>query len=177
MRPELGRVIQEIEKAIVGKRAVIEKTVMALLAEGHVLLDDVPGVGKTTLAVALGRSMALKSQRIQFTPDVLPSDIVGFSVYDRNTGAFSYRPGALSGANLVLGDEINRATPRTQSALLECMEEKQVTIDGVTTKLEAPFIAIATQNPVETQGTFPLPEAQLDRFLIKTDMGYPSGEF
>ena len=176
MRPELGRVIQEIEKAIVGKRAVIEKTVMALLAEGHVLLDDVPGVGKTTLAVALGRSMALKSQRIQFTPDVLPSDIVGFSVYDRNTGAFSYRPGALSGANLVLGDEINRASSKTQSALLEAMEERQVTVDGTTYPLPRPFMVIATQNSVGTAGTQLLPYAQMDRFMMRLSVGYPDYE-
>ena len=173
VRSELEAVCREIEKAIVGKRDVIEKILMALLAEGHVLLDDVPGVGKTTLAVALSRAMALKYQRVQFTPDVLPSDLTGFSLYDKNAGAFVYRPGALNGANLLLGDEINRASSKTQSALLEAMEEKQVTVDGETYPLASPFMVIATQNSVGTAGTQLLPYAQMDRFIVRLTMGYP----
>ncbi|MBR4444124.1 MAG: MoxR family ATPase [Clostridia bacterium] len=173
MRLELENVLREIEKAIVGKRAVIEKILTALLAEGHILLDDVPGVGKTTMAVALSRSMELAYQRVQFTPDVLPSDITGFSIYDKNSGAFVYRPGAISHANLLLGDEINRASSKTQSALLEAMEERQVTVDGATYPLACPFMVIATQNSVGTAGTQLLPYAQMDRFLVRLSMGYP----
>ncbi len=176
MRGELEKVVAEIEKVIAGKRDVIGKILMALLAEGHVLLDDVPGVGKTTLAVALGRAAGLRYRRVQFTPDVLPSDLVGFSVYDRERGDFTYRPGVLNQANLVLGDEINRASSKTQSALLEAMEERQVTVDGTTYPLEAPFLVIATENSVGTAGTSLLPYAQMDRFLVRLSLGYPDYE-
>ena len=176
MRQELDRVVAEIGKVIVGKRQEIEKLLTALLADGHVLLDDVPGVGKTTLAVALSRAVGLSFQRIQFTPDVLPSDIVGFSIYDKASGAFVYRPGVISHANLLLGDEINRAASKTQSALLEAMEERQVTVDGNTYPLEAPFLVIATQNSVGTAGTQFLPYAQMDRFLVRLSLGYPDYE-
>ncbi len=169
------KIRENINKVIVGKDDVIEHLLITMVCSGHLLLEDVPGTGKTMLAKAAAKSIDCGFKRIQFTPDLLPSDLTGINYFDQKAGEFRFRPGAVF-TNILLGDEINRATPRTQSALLECMEEKQVTIDGVTTKLEAPFIAIATQNPVETQGTFPLPEAQLDRFLIKTDMGYPSGE-
>lgn len=173
MNPQLEPILSEIEKAVVGKRGVIEKILMALLAEGHILLDDVPGVGKTTLAVALSRALGLDFSRIQFTPDVLPSDIVGFSVYDRQSGEFVYRPGAVTNANLLLGDEINRTSSKTQSALLEAMEERQITVDGHTYPLPKPFIVIATQNNVGTAGTQLLPYAQMDRFLVRLSVGYP----
>ncbi len=176
MRPELEKVVSEIEKVIAGKREVIEKILLALLADGHVLLDDVPGVGKTTLALALSRAVGLSFQRVQFTPDVLPSDLTGFSMYDQKNGGFSYRPGALSHANLILGDEINRASSKTQSALLEAMEERQVTVDGTTYPLEKPFLVIATQNSVGTTGTQFLPYAQMDRFLTRLSLGYPDYE-
>ncbi len=176
MREELSRVCLEIEKAITGKRAVIEKVLMALLAEGHILLDDVPGVGKTTLAVAVSRALGLSSRRVQFTPDVLPSDLTGFSVYDRERGAFVFQPGALIGVNLLLGDELNRASSKTQSALLEAMEERQVTAEGTTYPLEKPFSVIATQNSVGAAGTQPLPFAQMDRFAIRLTIGYPDYE-
>lgn len=176
MRPVLENVCREAEKVIAGKRAVIEKILLALLADGHVLMDDVPGVGKTTLALALSRAVGLRFRRIQFTPDVLPSDIVGFSVYDRESGALRYRPGLLSGAQLVLGDEINRAASKTQSALLETMEERQVTVDGVTYPMEKPFLVIATENSVGAAGTQPLPYAQVDRFLMRLSLGYPDHE-
>lgn len=173
MRAEAEKVIAEIEKVIAGKRDVIAKILTALLAEGHVLLDDVPGVGKTTLAVALSRAVGLAFRRVQCTPDVLPSDLVGFSMYEKETGSFKYRPGALNGANLVLVDEINRASSKTQSALLEAMEEKQVTVDGNTYRLETPFLVIATQNSVGAAGTQLLPYAQADRFLTRFSLGYP----
>ena len=173
MNLQLEPILSEIEKAVVGKRGVIEKILMALLAEGHILLDDVPGVGKTTLAVALSRALGLDFSRIQFTPDVLPSDIVGFSVYDRQSGEFVYRPGAVTNANLLLGDEINRTSSKTQSALLEAMEERQITVDGHTYPLPKPFIVIATQNNVGTVGTQLLPYAQMDRFLVRLSVGYP----
>ena len=176
MRPELQKVVAEIEKVIAGKREVIEKILMALLSEGHVLLDDVPGVGKTTLVVALGRALGLSWKRVQFTPDVLPSDLVGFSMYDKESGGFIYRPGALNSINLMLGDEINRASSKTQSALLEAMEERQVTVDGNTYPLQKPFLVIATQNSVGTAGTQHLPYAQLDRFLVRLSIGYPDYE-
>ena len=176
MRQSMEKVLREIEKVIAGKRAAIEKLLTALLAEGHVLLDDVPGVGKTTLAVALSRALGLTFQRVQFTPDVLPSDLVGFSMYDQAAGGFTYRPGALNGANLVLGDEINRAASKTQSALLEAMEEKQVTVDGRTYRLPSPFLVIATQNSVGAAGTQALPYAQVDRFLMRLSLGYPDYE-
>lgn len=176
MRPELEKVVSEIEKAITGKRNVIEKILTALLADGHVLLDDVPGVGKTTLATALSRAVDLTYQRIQFTPDVLPSDLIGFSMYDRESGGFVYREGALNRAGMVLGDEINRASSKTQSALLEAMEERQVTVDGSTYPLPRPFLVIATQNSVGTAGTQMLPYAQIDRFLVRLSLGYPDYE-
>lgn len=166
-------IIKEIEKVIIGKREVCEKVLMAILANGHILLDDVPGVGKTTLAVTLGKVLGLNYHRIQFTPDVIPSDIVGFSIYDKESGKFIYMPGVLNDANLVLADEINRTSSRTQSALLEAMEENQVTVDGKVHKLKTPFIVIATQNQVGTAGTQLLPYAQLDRFLVKLSIGYP----
>lgn len=173
MNLQLEPILSEIEKAVVGKRGVIEKILMALLAEGHILLDDVPGVGKTTLAVALSRALGLDFSRIQFTPDVLPSDIVGFSVYDRQSGEFVYRPGAVTNANLLLGDEINRTSSKTQSALLEAMEERQITVDGETHPLEKPFVVVATQNNVGTAGTQLLPYAQMDRFMARLSVGYP----
>ncbi len=176
MNSRLENVLREIEKVVVGKRETLEKVVMALLADGHILLDDVPGVGKTTLAVALSRAVGLSFRRVQFTPDVLPSDIVGFSMYDRDSGEFLYRPGAVSHVNLLLGDEINRASSRTQSALLEAMEERQVTVDGKTYTLERPFLVIATQNSVGAAGTQPLPYAQMDRFLVRLSLGYPDYE-
>ena len=173
MRPEIETIIAEIEKVIAGKRDVITKILTALLADGHVLLDDVPGVGKTTLAVAISRAVDLAFRRVQFTPDVLPSDLVGFSMYDKQSGGFAYHPGALNGANLVLGDEINRAGSKSQSALLEAMEERQVTVDGVTYPLQKPFLVIATQNSVGAAGTQFLPYAQIDRFLMRLSLGYP----
>lgn len=173
MRQELEAVLHEIQKVIVGKETVIRKILMAMIAEGHILLDDVPGVGKTTLAVAMSRALGLKYHRIQFTPDVLPSDIVGFTIYDKNSGAFVYRPGVVNDANLLLGDEINRTSSRTQSALLEAMEERQVTVDGNTYPLEKPFFVIATQNNVGAAGTQFLPYAQVDRFLVRLSIGYP----
>lgn len=176
MREQLENVIVEVEKVIAGKRKVIEKILTALLAEGHILLDDVPGVGKTTLAVALSRAVGLSFRRVQFTPDVLPSDLMGFSVYNRESGTFVYQPGALIGTNLLLGDEINRASSKTQSALLEAMEERQVTVDGQTYSLASPFLVIATENSVGTAGTQFLPYAQMDRFLVRLSLGYPDYE-
>ena len=173
MIENMQQVITEIEKVIAGKRDVIEKILTSLLADGHVLLDDLPGVGKTTLAIALSRAVGLTFKRVQFTPDVLPSDLVGFSMFDRASGSFVYHPGALSGANLLLGDEINRASSKTQSALLEAMEERQVTVDGVTHPLPDPFLVIATQNSVGAAGTQFLPYAQVDRFLVRLSLGYP----
>ena len=176
MNRELQTIIVEVEKAVVGKREVIEKILMALLADGHVLLDDIPGVGKTTLAVALSRTLGLTYNRIQFTPDVLPSDIVGFSIYNKDSGCFEYKSGVVSNTNLLLGDEINRTSSKTQSALLEAMEERQVTVDGTTYQLQKPFAVIATQNNVGTAGTQLLPYAQMDRFLVRLSIGYPDYE-
>ena len=176
MRAQLENVVREVEKAIAGKRPVIEKILTAFLAEGHVLLDDVPGVGKTTLALALSRAVGLSFRRVQFTPDVLPSDLVGFSMYDRASDGFVYRPGAVCHTNLFLGDEINRAASKTQSALLEAMEERQVTVDGETYPLEKPFLVIATENSVGNAGTEKLPYAQMDRFLVRLSLGYPDHE-
>ena len=173
MNETLQAIVNEVEKAIVGKREVIEKVLMALLSGCHVLLDDVPGVGKTTLAVAVSRTLGLRYRRVQFTPDVLPSDIVGFSMYDRQAERLRYVPGVVSDANLLLGDEINRTSSKTQSALLEAMEEGQVTVDGEVHPLNAPFCVIATQNQVGTAGTQPLPQAQMDRFLVQLTIGYP----
>ena len=170
---QLDAIMQEMRKVIAGKDDVIRKILAAILADGYILLDDVPGVGKTTLAVALGRVLGLTFRRIQFTPDVMPSDIVGFTLYDRASGSFVYRPGIVNHANLLLGDEINRTSSKTQSALLEAMEERQVTVDGDTHPLERPFLVIATQNNVGSAGTQMLPYAQMDRFLVRLSMGYP----
>ena len=174
MRKDVEKALAQVERVIVGKREVIETVFAALLADGHILLDDVPGVGKTTLAVALSRAAGLDYRRVQCTPDVLPSDIVGFTMYDRESGAFVYRPGVVNGANLLLVDEINRAPSKTQSALLEAMEERQVTVDGATYQLKTPFVVIATQNSVGSAGTQQLPFAQLDRFLVRLSLGYPN---
>lgn len=165
-------ILANVTRVIHGKEDPIRLALVCLISEGHLLLEDVPGVGKTTLAKALARSFDLDCRRIQFTPDLLPSDVTGTSVYDRASGSFSFRPGPVF-ANVVIGDEINRASPKTQSALLEAMQERQVTIDNVTHRLPAPFLVIGTQNPVEHEGTYPLPESQLDRFLMRIRMGYP----
>ena len=170
-----ARVRENVARVIVGKDQAVELLLVALLCGGHALLEDVPGVGKTMMARALAISLGLQFRRLQCTPDLLPNDVLGVSVYRQNEGMFSFQPGPIF-ANILLADEINRATPRTQSALLEAMGEGQVTIDGVTRALEQPFLVLATQNPVEFEGTFPLPEAQLDRFLIEVALGYPSPE-
>lgn len=169
------KVIANVSKVIVGKEREIELLLFAFLAGGHVLLEDVPGMGKTMLIKAFAKTLDLQFKRIQFTPDLLPSDITGINYYNQKSGDFQFREGPLF-ANIVLADEINRATPRTQSALLEAMEEKQITVDGETRKLQLPFMVLATQNPVESFGTFPLPEAQLDRFFMRFGLGYPSKE-
>ncbi|TVY10454.1 AAA family ATPase [Paenibacillus cremeus] len=169
------RIRSNVNRVIVGKEDVIDKLLIALIASGHVLLEDVPGTGKTLLAKAMAQSLGCSFKRIQFTPDLLPSDLSGIHFYNQKLSEFEFRPGPLF-TNLLLADEINRATPRTQSSLLECMEERQISIDGETHSLERPFLVIATQNPIENQGTFPLPEAQLDRFLFKIKMGYPTNE-
>ena len=166
---------KEVSTVIKGKDEVIRKVIMAILASGHVLLEDVPGLGKTTLAKAFSKALGFANKRIQFTPDMLPADITGLHIYDRESGKFVLNKGPVF-TNILLADEINRATPRTQAGLLECMEERQVTIDGKTQKLEPPFFVVATENPVETAGTFPLPEAQMDRFLMKLSMGLPTRE-
>ncbi|MFN2488212.1 MAG: AAA family ATPase [Actinomycetota bacterium] len=172
-QPAFESIAANVERTIQGKGEVIRLTLVALVAEGHVLLEDVPGVGKTMLAKSLARSIDCTWSRIQFTPDLLPTDVTGVTVWDRRSGAFDFKPGAVF-ANICLSDEINRASPKTQSALLESMEERQVTVDGVTHTLEEPFMVIATQNPLEHEGTFPLPESQLDRFMMRLSMGYPS---
>lgn len=172
---EIQSIMDNIETVIVGKHASVELVVLALLARGHVLIEDVPGVGKTSLVSAVAKSVDCDFKRIQFTPDLMPSDVTGFSVYNQGTGEFEFRPGAVM-SNLVLADEINRASAKTQAALLEAMEEKQVTVDSHTYHLEEPFMVLATQNPLESFGTYPLPDAQIDRFLIKLSMGYPSVE-
>ncbi len=166
------RVIDNVERVIEGKPEAVRTSLTVLLAEGHLLIEDVPGVGKTMLAKALARSIDCSVKRIQFTPDLLPSDVTGVSVYNRETRQFEFRPGGVF-ANIVVGDEINRASPKTQSALLECMEEQHVTVDGVTYDLASPFMVVATQNPIEMEGTYPLPEAQRDRFMARVSMGYP----
>jgi MoxR-like ATPase len=171
--PRAQRVIDQVETVIVGKTETVRRAVVALLCSGHLLIEDVPGTGKTMLARALSRSLDCTFKRIQFTPDLLPSDITGTSVFNQKTAEFVFKPGPVF-ANIVLADEINRATPKTQSSLLECMEEFQVSVDGVTHELPAPFFVIATQNNIEHQGTYPLPEAQLDRFVMRVGMGYPS---
>lgn len=177
MQPEQIRllaekVIKNVARVIVGKEAIVERMMIAVICQGHVLLEDVPGMGKTMLAKSIAKSIDCKFRRIQLTPDLLPSDITGIHYYNQKEGDFVFRAGPVF-SNLVLADEINRATPRTQSALLECMEERQVTVDGITMILDSPFLVMATQNPIDIQGTFPLPEAQVDRFLMKLKMGYP----
>jgi MoxR-like ATPase len=166
-------VLKEVSKAIVGKDEVIVRVFLAILARGHILIEDIPGVGKTTLAIAFSKALSLEYRRIQFTPDVLPSDVTGFSVFDKETNSMVYTPGAVM-SNLFLADELNRATSRTQSALLEAMEEGQVTVDGVSHELKQPFIVIATQNPVGAAGTQLLPDSQMDRFMVRLSLGYPS---
>ena len=167
------RLIGNVETVIVGKTEVVRLTVIGLLCQGHILIEDVPGTGKTMLAKSLARSIGGSFNRIQFTPDMLPSDVTGVSMFNQKTGEFEYRPGPVM-ANIVLTDEVNRATPKTQSALLEAMEERQVTVDGMTHRTPSPFLVLATQNPIEYEGTFPLPEAQLDRFMLRISLGYPS---
>lgn len=172
MQEKINQIQNEVKKVIIGKDEVINKVLMAILAQGHVLLEDVPGTGKTTLASSFAKALGLDTRRIQFTSDTMPSDIIGFSAYDMQSGELQYKPGAIM-TNLLLADEINRTSSKTQSALLEAMEEKQVTVDGITRPLEAPFIVLATQNPIGSAGTQMLPSAQLDRFLMKLSMGYP----
>ena len=167
-----NRIIDNVSTVIVGKKQTIELVVVALLSSGHVLIEDVPGVGKTSLAKPIARSVGLSFNRVQFTPDLLPSDVTGVTIFNQKTHEFEFRQGPIM-AQIVLADEVNRATPKTQSALLEAMEEQQVTVDGVTYKLPNPFLVLATQNPIEYEGTFPLPEAQLDRFLARVNLGYP----
>ena len=173
IRDVAARVKANISRVIVGKEDVIDLVLVAMLCEGHILFEDVPGIGKTMLAKSIARSVGCTFRRIQFTPDVMPSDVTGINFYNQKAGEFEFRPGPIQ-ANIVLADEINRATPRTQSALLEAMEEHQVTVEGVTMQLPAPFLVVATQNPIELEGTFPLPEAQLDRFFMRVKLGYPS---
>jgi MoxR-like ATPase len=169
------KMIANVEKVIVGKHDEMQLTLLALLCQGHLLIEDVPGVGKTMLAKSIAKSIGCTFRRIQFTPDMLPSDVTGVSVFNQKTREFEFRPGPVM-AQIVLTDEINRATPKTQSALLECMEERQVTVDGTTYPMARPFLVLATQNPIEYEGTFPLPEAQLDRFMMRISLGYPSPE-
>jgi MoxR-like ATPase len=174
-RELLGRIVANVETVVYGKRDVVELVLLCMVARGHVLIEDVPGTGKTSLVAALATSVSCDFSRIQFTPDVMPSDITGFSVFNQKTREFEFRPGSVM-ANVVLADEINRASAKTQSALLEAMEERQVTVDGATHRLAEPFMVLATQNPIEHFGTYPLPEAQVDRFMVKTSVGYPSFE-
>ncbi len=169
------RIAGNVEEVIVGKHEAVQLTVIALFCEGHILIEDVPGTGKTMLAKSVAKSLGCSFRRIQFTPDMLPSDVTGVSVFNQKTREFEFRPGPVL-AQIVLTDEINRATPKTQSALLEAMEERQITVDGVTYPMELPFLVLATQNPIEYEGTFPLPEAQLDRFMLRISLGYPSNE-
>ena len=172
LRTVVDRVRANMEKVIEGKPEVVRTAMVVMLAEGHLLIEDVPGVGKTMLSKALARSLDCSVRRIQFTPDLLPSDVTGVSIYNQDTRQFEFRPGGVF-ANIVVGDEINRASPKTQSAMLECMEERQVTVDNATYELESPFMVIATQNPIEMEGTYALPEAQRDRFMARVSMGYP----
>ena len=172
VRDTAGRIVENVERVIIGKHAKVQLTVIGLLAQGHLLIEDVPGVGKTMLAKSLSRSIGCSFKRIQFTPDMLPSDVTGVSIFNQKSREFEFRPGPIH-AQIVLTDEINRATPKTQAALLEAMQERQVTVDGTTYPLERPFLVLATQNPIEYEGTFPLPEAQLDRFLLRISLGYP----
>ena len=172
IRTVASQIIDNVATVIVGKRDAIELVVVALLADGHILIEDVPGVGKTTLAKAISRSVGLSFKRVQFTPDLLPSDVTGVTIFNQKTSEFEFREGPVM-AQIVLADEVNRATPKTQSALLEAMEERQITVDGETYVLPEPFLVLATQNPIEYEGTFPLPEAQLDRFLMRVNLGYP----
>lgn len=172
MNQKIEQLINNIENVIIGKRGIIEKIVCAMLAGGHVLIEDVPGVGKTLLAETLAKSVSGSFGRIQFTPDLMPSDVIGYTVIDQKTGESSYRPGAAM-CNFLLADEINRTSPKVQSSLLEAMEELQISVDGITHKLPVPFMALATQNPIETYGTYHLPEAQLDRFIMRISIGYP----
>ncbi|TVR22250.1 MAG: MoxR family ATPase [Anaerolineaceae bacterium] len=167
------RIIQNVGQVIMGKRNEIRQTVLGLLSQGHILIEDIPGVGKTMMTKALARSIGAEFSRIQFTPDMLPSDVTGISMFNQKTREFEFRPGPIV-AQIVLADEINRATPKTQAALLEAMEERQITVDGITHMMPTPFLILATQNPIEYEGTFPLPEAQLDRFLVRIRLGYPS---
>ncbi len=173
VRSTVARVRENVGRVIVGKGPVVDLALVALLCEGHILFEDVPGIGKTTLAKALARSLDCTFRRIQFTPDLLPSDVTGLSIYNQKTQEFEFRPGPIM-AQIILADEINRATPRTQSALLEAMQERQITVDGIVRPLPRPFLVLATQNPIELEGTFPLPEAQVDRFFIKLALGYPT---
>lgn len=175
MNEQIERVIRNIEKVMIGKREIAELSIVSLLAGGHVLLEDVPGVGKTMMVRALAKSLGATFKRIQFTPDLLPSDVIGVSIYNPKTMQFEFRPGPIVG-HIVLADEINRTSPKTQAALLESMEEASITVDGDTIQLPKPFFVMATQNPIEYEGTYPLPEAQLDRFLLKIKMGYPTKE-
>lgn len=172
VKERTNKIFDNMEKVIVGKREVMEYVLAAFLAGGHILLEDVPGTGKTMLSKALAASFGMEFRRVQFTPDLLPADVTGIHYFNPKTSEFEFRPGAIFG-NIILADEVNRATPRTQSSLLECMEERQATIDGTTMKVGDPFFVIATQNPIESSGTFPLPEAQLDRFAMQLSMGYP----
>ncbi|HEX9795471.1 MAG TPA: MoxR family ATPase [Anaerolineales bacterium] len=176
VRDVAERVVENVERVIVGKREAVEQTVIGLLCQGHLLIEDVPGTGKTMLAKSLARSLGCSFHRIQFTPDMLPSDVTGVSIFNQKSREFEYRPGPIM-AQVVLTDEINRATPKTQAALLEAMEERQVTVDGVTYPVPQPFMVLATQNPIEYEGTFPLPEAQMDRFLLRIRLGYPTAHF
>ncbi|MBI4771202.1 MAG: MoxR family ATPase [Chloroflexi bacterium] len=173
VKPVVEQLVSNVEKVIVGKTREVQLAVIGLMCQGHLLIEDVPGVGKTMLAHSLAKSIGCTFSRIQFTPDMLPSDVTGVSIFNQQSREFEFRPGPIM-AQIVLADEINRATPKTQAALLEAMEEAQITVDGVTHKLEPPFMVLATQNPIEYEGTFPLPEAQLDRFLLRVHLGYPS---